>query len=179
MRLFGGTGLARHERREWRALAAPVGDNGMRVSELMSRDVVTIKGSATCHDAAARMHEARIRHLPVIDEAGRLEGIVTDRDLRHRLFTPEVLCSVGAVPVGDTLRAVKVREVMSTPPVTVEASARLEDAAGIMRERKIGSVPVVERGCLVGIVTETDLLRRIVQADACCSDVESIVVSFP
>lgn len=151
----------------------------MRVSELMSRDVITIARTGSCYEAAARMCGARIRHLPVVDAAGRLAGVVTDRDLRHRLFLPEVLREVGTVPVGELLRRVAVEDVMSVPATTVEASAALEDAARLMRERRIGSLPVVEQGRVVGIVTETDLLRRIVQADACCTDVEAIVVSFP
>jgi predicted transcriptional regulator len=51
--------------------------------------------------------------------------------------------------------------------------------ARVMAEQKLGSLPVVDRGRVVGIVTETDVLRRIVGADACCSDVEAIVVSYP
>jgi acetoin utilization protein AcuB len=61
----------------------------------------------------------------------------------------------------------------------VSIEADIEEAARVMAEKKLGSLPVVDRGRIVGIVTETDLLRRIVGADACCADVEAIVVSYP
>jgi acetoin utilization protein AcuB len=151
----------------------------MRVHEVMSASVVTVPISATCQEAVGRMHRARIRHLPVVDDAGRLVGIVTDRDLRHRLFTPDVFRAIGTVPVEDLLRQVRVLEIMSTPVVTVRPDDDLEEAARLMLEDKVGSLPVVEGGRVTGIVTETDLLRRIVQADSCSTAVENIIVSFP
>lgn len=151
----------------------------MRVGELMSRDVVTITTSESCHDAIALMHRKRIRHLPVVDEAGGLAGIVTDRDLRHRLFTPASWKHLGSVPVDTLLAAVPVTEVMSTPVVTASPEDDLETAARLMLEDKVGSVPVVHARRLVGILTETDLLRRVVQADACDPACETIIVSYP
>lgn len=68
---------------------------------------------------------------------------------------------------------------MSAPVTTVNADESLEVAARVMLEAKLGSLPVMDNGRLAGIVTETDLLRRIVGDDACCTDVREIVVSFP
>jgi CBS domain-containing protein len=152
----------------------------MRVSEVMSRNVVTIEGSDSCRDAVTRMHRARVRHLPVVDRDGHLVGIVTDRDLRHRLFNPGVFHEIGTVAVDSLLAAVRVREIMSAPVVSIESQADLEDAARLMLEDKVGSLPVVEEGRVVGILTETDLLRRIVDADERCRpELECIVVSYP
>jgi acetoin utilization protein AcuB len=153
----------------------------MHVSELMSRDVVTIRSSESCREAVARMHRARVRHLPVVSGTGRLEGIVTDRDLRHRLFTPGVFKDVGAVPVQTLLGGVPVSAIMSAPVVTVQPADDLEAAARLMLERKVGALPVVDGDVVVGVLTETDLLRRIVQADAECTDpdVGDIIVSYP
>jgi CBS domain-containing protein len=152
----------------------------VQVSELMSRDVVTIGLSDSCHDAAARMCRRRIRHLPVVGEGGALEGIVTDRDLRRHLFAPAVFREVGHTSVQTLLDAVPVKDVMSSPAVSVPASAALGEAARLMREHRIGALPVVEGGRLVGILTETDLLREIVREDGwCCPEVETIVVSYP
>jgi acetoin utilization protein AcuB len=107
-------------------------------------------------------------------------GVVTDRDLRHYLFTPEVFRELGSLSVETLLKAVPVSEIMSAPVVTVDATNDLEVAAGIMLEDGIGSLPVVERGRVVGILAETDLLRHIVRADARSGpEVEEIVVSFP
>jgi acetoin utilization protein AcuB len=150
-----------------------------RVNQLMSRRVVTIGTEASCHDAVALMARDRIRHLPVVDSAGRLAGIVTDRDLRHQLFQPEVFEAIGTVPVERLLDNTPVREVMSTPAIHIAGDADLGEAAGLMRQAGIGALPVVEQGKIVGIVTETDLLRRIVGDDATCAQCEAIVVSFP
>jgi acetoin utilization protein AcuB len=150
-----------------------------RVNQCMTGNVVTVDANASCHHAVTEMVRNKIRHLPVVDAAGLLCGIVTDRDLRHRLFAPDVFRSIGTVPVEKLLSTVRVGDVMSAPVVSIGPEADLQEAARVMAERKLGSLPVVERDRVVGIVTETDVLRRIVGADACCSDVEAIVVSYP
>jgi acetoin utilization protein AcuB len=151
----------------------------MKIRELMSKDVVTIEDTATCHDAVVRMMRHRVRHLPVVTRHGTLCGIVTDRDLRHYLFEPETFRQIGAVKVDTILNAIPVSRVMSAPVISVDADAPLERACERMLEDKLGSLPVMEQGRLAGIVTETDLLRRIVGDDACCSEVAEIVVSYP
>lgn len=152
----------------------------MQVGELMSRDVVTIGLSDSCHAAAERMCRGKIRHLPVVGESGMLEGVVTDRDLRHHLFASGVFREIGSVSVQTLLKAVPVKEIMSAPVVSISPTADVTEAAQLMREHKIGSLPVVAAGKLAGILTETDLLRQIVRADGCCCpDVEAIVVSYP
>jgi CBS domain-containing protein len=152
----------------------------MHVSELMSRTVVTIKGEDSCREAVARMHGARVRHLPVVNAQGGLVGVVTDRDLRHLLFGPPVLRDVGTIAVDILLKAVPVSAVMSHPVISVPAEADVIEAARIMLEDKIGSLPVVEDGMVVGIVTETDVLRKICKVDAeCARDIAEIVVSYP
>ncbi len=151
----------------------------MRVSDLMSRDVATVGLSDSCQEAVARMVRRKIRHLPVVERDGRLVGVVTDRDLRHRLFEPRVLKEIGTVSVDQILKTVLVKEIMSAPVVTVGPQDELETAARTMLEDKVGSLPVVENGRVVGIITETDLLRQIVRADACSPECAEIVVSFP
>ena len=151
----------------------------MQVRDLMTEGLTTIDDTMTCHDAVERMMRRGVRHLAVVDKRGGLSGVVTDRDLRHHLFDPKVLKQVGAVTVEALLKATPVAHVMSTPAITIEASEPLENATRRMLERKIGSLPVVDHGQLIGILTETDVLRRIVGEDACCHDVETIVVSYP
>jgi acetoin utilization protein AcuB len=152
----------------------------MQVKDLMSRPVVTIGPSDSCQQAVARMHQARVRHLPVVNREGDLVGVVTDRDLRHHLFSPHVFKELGFTSVDILLRAVPVSAIMSTDVISVEADADLAEAARTMLEDKVGSLPVLERGRLVGILTETDLLRQICRTDAYCSpEVAEIVVSYP
>jgi acetoin utilization protein AcuB len=151
----------------------------MKVRELMSKGIVTIEDTANCHEAAEKMVRHRVRHLPVVTTRGTLCGIVTDRDLRHYLFEPETWRQVGTVRVETLLKSMPVSRIMSAPVITVTADEPLDAAARVMLEDKLGSLLVIDGGRLAGIVTETDLLRRIVGDDACCSDVGTIVVSYP
>ena len=150
----------------------------MKVRELMNRNLMTISESTSCHEAIRRMHRARVRHLPVLNDDGALVGVVTDRDLRHYLFRPHVREGIGATSIEVLLNAVTVDEIMSAPVLTVDAADEVTDATRMMLEDKIGSLPVTEGGRLVGIITETDLLREICRADAGCSpEVTDIIVS--
>jgi CBS domain-containing protein len=152
----------------------------MRVRDVMSRNVETIAAAEPAHAAIGRMVTRKVRHLPVVDTLGTLVGVVTDRDIRHHLFSPGVFERIGRVSSDELLKAVTVKQVMSSPAISVRADDHLETAARLMVECKIGSLPVVENERVVGIVTETDLLRRIVIAeDARRPACEAIVVSFP
>ena len=141
----------------------------MLVRELMSRHVTTIAPSTSCLDAVTKMHRMRIRHLPVVSQDGVLVGVVTDRDLRRHLFSPAVFREVGAKSVDALLQGVPVAQIMSTPVITVGASDDVADAVQVMLEKRTGSLPVVQTGRVVGILTDTDILRHIVRADANCS----------
>ena len=150
----------------------------MRVKELMSRVVKTVSTEDSCREALTRTRE--LRHLPVMDLRGKMAGMLTDRDLRHYLFDPAIMRQISVTSVDLLLEAVSVREIMSAPVVSVEPEEEVETAVGLMRERKVGSLPVVKDGQMVGILTETDVLRRIVRVDASCSPgVEEIIVSYP
>jgi CBS domain-containing protein len=152
----------------------------MLVRDLMSRHVVTIAASDSCLDAVARMHQARVRHLPVVNHEGLLVGVVTDRDLRHHLFSPPVYKDLGVISMDVLLKAVPVADIMSTDVIAVTPEDNLVDAARCMLEEKIGSLPVVEGGRAVGIITETDLLRQICRADTAASPAcAEIIVSYP
>jgi acetoin utilization protein AcuB len=152
----------------------------MQVKELMSRELVTIGPKESCLDAVVRMQRARVRHLPVVNRDGLLVGIVTDRDLRHYLFTPRVFEVLGSTPVDVLLDGVRVAEIMATDVMTVEAGASVGDAAGTMRKHRVGSLPVMENGRMVGIVTEVDILRQIVRTDAPTGpECAEIIVSYP
>ena len=151
-----------------------------QVRELMSRGVVTIGPAESCLDAVVRMQRARVRHLPVLNADGRLVGIITDRDLRHHLFSPPVFENLGAKPVDEMLDAVRVAEIMSTGVLTVEADASVGDAAWTMRKNRVGSLPVMENGWMVGILTEVDILRQIVRTDSAYTpECAEVIVSYP
>jgi CBS-domain-containing membrane protein len=151
----------------------------MRVTELMSRDVLTIDDAATCLEAAERMCQRKVRHLPVLDSEGRLTGIVTDRDLRHYLFGSDVYRQIGQVPISTLLRNAPVRDVMSAPVRSVTASAEVADAAERMRREKVGCLPVIQGHRVVGMLTEIDVLRHIAGAEAPETPELDIVISYP
>jgi acetoin utilization protein AcuB len=97
--------------------------------------------------------------LPVVDHGGRLVGIVTDRDLRQVTFA---LALQRRLPkLSDALKTLTVQEVMTRGVVTVRPSAEIREAARLMYERKIGALPVVDGDRIVGILTESDVLRAL------------------
>jgi acetoin utilization protein AcuB len=152
----------------------------MRVKDLMSEPVVTVAPAESGLDAVARMVRMRVRHLPVVNRDGMLVGVVTDRDLRHYLLAPHVFGLLPARRVEDVLGSVRVAEVMSTDVLTVEPEAILADAAAVMHDERVGSLPVVDHGRLVGVLTETDMLRHLVGVGPGCGpECAEIIVSFP
>jgi acetoin utilization protein AcuB len=128
----------------------------LRVSAWMSR-ALTIVRPATRLSAAMRLMGARrIRHLLVAEDTRRLVGIVTARDLRQAMFAPAAQEQLESL--RELLDGMTVGEVMIRAVVTVAPDASIRDAARLMHERRVGALPVVERGRLVGILTETDVL---------------------
>ena len=103
------------------------------------------------------MRTRQIRHLPVVDRAGRLVGMVTARDLRQALFAPAVQAETE--DVLGLLETLVVGDVMTRGVLRVRAATSIRDAARLMRERKLGALPVVEGERLIGLLTETDVLR--------------------
>jgi acetoin utilization protein AcuB len=124
----------------------------MLVRDIMRSPALSISGDTTLQDAYTTMREKGIRHLPVLD-ADRLVGVITDRDLR--LATSALAPS--PFPPGSLVSAV-----MSREPVTADAADSVEDAARIMRERKIGCLPILDDGRLIGIITGLDLLDALI-----------------
>ncbi len=125
----------------------------MLVRDIMTSRVITISPETTLEDAYRTMQDKGIRHLPVL-EGERLVGVITDRDLR--LATSAL--SPSPFPPGG-----QVSEVMRRAPLTADAMDPVEDAARTMRERKIGCLPVVDEGVLVGIITGLDLLDALMR----------------
>ncbi len=127
------------------------------VREWMAAPAVTIGVRATVREAIDLMKASKIRHLPVIDEDGRLVGIVTDRDLRQMVFDPVVQERLGEA--AEIIKVRTVREVMTWGVVTVRPDTGIRQAASLMYEQKVGALPVVDQGRVLGILTERDVLR--------------------
>ncbi len=127
----------------------------------MRAPVTTIGIEASVRDAVELMKKRAIRHLPVIDSGGRLVGIVTDRDLRQVLFGG--LVREPLVRAIHAVTGVAMREVMTWGVVSVRPDTDLRQAARLMRERKIGALPVVADGKVVGMLSESDVLLALEQ----------------
>jgi CBS domain-containing membrane protein len=130
----------------------------IHVEDIMTRSVVTVQRDHSIHLAAGIMQLKHIRHLPVL-EGDRLVGLVTHRDLLR------AQASVLAEPYDprlDISLTVPVTHIMRTNVWTVTPKTPLLEAARIVLDHRFGCLPVVEGGRLVGIVTEVDFMRRLV-----------------
>jgi len=145
-------------REEWERLDWP---EAIRVRERMTRAPMTILWDATVGVAWKLMRTRKLRHLPVLDKSGRLVGIVTDRDLRQVILDPAIQEELGQTP--NAVNILAVREVMTWGVVTVGPDTDIRQAARIMHEQRIGALPVVENGTVVGILSETDVVRTFVE----------------
>jgi len=135
-----------------------------KVKDVMTREVRTVQRNDQLALADRLMRDERIRHLPVIDEAGDVCAVVSQRDL----FRGALLRALGYGSRAEDamLRQVVVKEAMSPAIFTTTPETPLAEAARVMIERKIGCLPVLEAGKLVGIVTETDFVRLIAEGTA-------------
>jgi acetoin utilization protein AcuB len=130
----------------------------IRVEERMTAAPATVRWTAKVAEAARLMREGRMRHLPVVDDGNRLVGIVTDRDLRQVILDPRLRERVGTT-LADRLTGLTVQDIMTWTVITVRPEADIRHAARLLHQRKIGALPVVKNDRLVGILTETDVIR--------------------
>jgi predicted transcriptional regulator len=132
-----------------------------RVRDIMETKLVTISASERLSMVEDIMTLGRVRHMPVV-QGGELVGVVSERDLLRAS-----LSELSEHPDAERrmfLHVVEISRVMSSPPVVIGPDATIREAALLMADRKIGCLPVVEGGRLIGIVTETDVLRWVASA---------------
>ncbi len=134
----------------------------MFVSERMAKNLITTSPDAKISVAREIMQKHKIRHLPVVDEEGLLVGIVSDRDMRSAM--PSSLLS--REDYEKTLAKVmehSVREIMTENPLTISVYYTIQDTLLVMRQRRVGALPVIdEQGYLKGILSTRDLLSSFV-----------------
>jgi acetoin utilization protein AcuB len=133
----------------------------MLVGERMTRNPVTVTEETSIDDALHVMRERKVRRLPVLDHSGKMVGIVSDRDLLHAAPSPAT--SLSVYELHYLLAKLTIKRVMSSPVITVTSSTPLEEAARIMADNKIGGLPVTDDGRLVGIITETDIFKILLE----------------
>jgi acetoin utilization protein AcuB len=131
----------------------------MQVREHMSAPAIVVSPETPVARAMEILRSRRIGRLPVVAD-DRLVGIVSEPDLLRAMPSPATSLTVWEMP--ELLERLPVREVMTPDVVVVEPTTRVQDAAQLMVDRRIGGLPVVEDGRVVGIITETDVFRVLV-----------------
>jgi CBS domain-containing membrane protein len=131
--------------------------DSVSVRDVMTRDVVTLDRNDKLLVADDLMRLGRIRHLPVVDEEGRLAGIVSQRDLFHSGLIKAL--GYGTHAQRQALDMVVVKEAMRSEVVTTTPDTPLREAARLMLERKIGCLVVLDDSRLAGILTESDFVK--------------------
>ncbi|MFQ5989583.1 MAG: CBS domain-containing protein [Candidatus Methylomirabilales bacterium] len=135
----------------------------MQVRNWMTKEVVTVSGATGIRVAANLMKTKKIRHLPVM-EGERLVGIVTDRDLRQAM--PPQALALDVHELDYLMDEVHVSDVMTKRVVGVSPDVSFAKAADLMVRNKIGCLVVLEGEALVGIITESDILRAVADKEA-------------
>ena len=133
--------------------------NNQFVRDWMTPQPVTISPKTTLPEARDLMKENKIRRLPVLKK-GQLVGIVTFGDIREAL--PSDATTLNIHELTYLLDRLYARDFMTPVPVTVSPDTTIAEAARLMLERKVGGLPVMDDGRLVGIITETDFCRLLI-----------------
>jgi acetoin utilization protein AcuB len=133
----------------------------MLVKDRMTKNPVTVTPDTSVSEALNIMRQNRVRRMPVVDKRGRLTGIVAEKDLLYA--SPSPATSLNVYEIGYLLSKLKVKEIMAKEVVTVDEDVPLEDAARIMVDNVVGGLPVVKDGALVGIITETDIFKAMME----------------
>ena len=129
----------------------------MLVKERMSYPVITVHPDMPIMDALDLMKKEHISRFPVIDKRGRLVGIVSKEDILHA--APSDASSLNVWEVNYLISKIIIKMVMTPNVVTIDEDTPLEEAARIMADNKFGGLPVLRKGKVVGIITETDLFK--------------------
>jgi len=146
----------------------------MKAKDIMSKDVITIKATATIEEIARTMLEFDISGVPVVDERGRMEGIVTEEDLLHKETNPRlpsVINVLGGLIYYDgverfeadrkKLLAGRASEIMTEDVITVTEDTDTAEIAKLMLDHGIRAIPVVAGDDIVGIVSRADIIKTL------------------
>jgi CBS domain-containing protein len=145
------------------------------VREVMTTPVVTVRRTTPLKEVAQLLVENKISGLPVVDVDGTVLGVVSEADflvkeggpdaVRHRPLARFIGESRTSRIQLEKLHATRAADAMTAPPITIESSRPLSEAAQLMTANRINRLPVVDAGRLVGIVTRADLVRAYVRSD--------------
>jgi CBS domain-containing protein len=128
-----------------------------QVKNIMTKDVFTLNQHDSLSAAKDLMSLARIRHIPIVDDAGRFAGLLTHRDILAATISE--LAGIDRETQDEIEAGIPIAEIMQTDVVTVSPELSLKEAARLLLEEKHGCLPVVCSTKLCGIITEADFLR--------------------
>ena len=141
--------------------------------EIMTAPAVACREEAFFEEVAETLAERDISGMPVVDKAGEVVGVISERDLAHALGGPMIRLAVRRHDHGPFLRDVsdmprgsrRAKDVMTSPPLVVQADAPLSEVARLMRTHQVNRIPVVEGSHLIGVVSRGDVLGAIAHLD--------------
>ncbi|WP_342528828.1 acetoin utilization AcuB family protein [Chryseomicrobium sp. FSL W7-1435] len=145
----------------------------MLLEEIMNRDVATLFPTQTLKEAAATLRDKKIRHIAVINEAREVIGVITDRDIKQA--TPSTLLESNDYSVLDT----PVEKIMTSNPITGHPLDFVEETATIFYDNRIGCLPIVSQGKLVGMITESDMLYKFIELTGVTQPGSQIEIRVP
>ena len=148
----------------------------MFVGERMSRPVIAVTPEHPINEVLAMFRNEHIRRAPVMRE-GKLVGIVSERDLLNA--SPSSATTLSIWELNYLISKVKVKNVMTKKVITVDADTPIEEAAKIMADKKIGGLPVVSAGKVVGMITETDLFKILLELMGARQKAIRVTVTVP
>lgn len=150
----------------------------MLAKDIMTREVITVKPDTTVEEAARIMVDNKVSGLPVVDEEGKILGIVTEKDLMVKaseLKVPfyitlfdSIIFLENPIKFNNHIRkyfASQVKEVMTARVITVDEDTPVKEVARIMQAEKVNRVPVTKDGAITGIITRNDILKSLVRKD--------------
>ena len=133
----------------------------MLVYERMSKHPLTAKPKTSVNAALKRMRDERVRRFPVVDDGGKLVGIVSEKDLLYAAPSPAT--SLSIYEMHYLYSRLNVEEIMTREVIVVQEDDPLEEAARILVDNKVGGLPVMRDSKLVGLITETDVFKTFME----------------
>jgi len=148
----------------------------MFVGERMSRPVISVAPEDPINEVLAMFRNEHIRRAPVM-KGGKLVGIVSDRDLLNA--SPSSATTLSVWELNYLISKVKIKDVMTKKVISVNADVPIEEAARIMADKKIGGLPVVSSDKVVGMITETDLFKTLLELMGARQKAIRVTVTVP
>ena len=137
----------------------------MFVTDWMSKNVYTVNSDSPLSEAVKILREKKIKHLPVVDKKHAVVGVLSDRDIKE--YMPSKATTLDVFELHNVLLETKVAKVMKKQVFTAKPDLPIEEAAMLMYDKNIGCLPIVENNKLVGIISDRDLFRVLVDITGC------------